>query len=233
MSAGASFNPGRGALERDPGAPVRQRRSHSARISTARRLNDWVALFLLSLSPLLGAIFFGANRLWSIAPFMICIFIAWILILIRPFWDEESQVVRLPPGIIPLGLFSVYGFLHIVFGDISYEARADWLIMGSGLAAYWTWTELTPRLKRSRFLVGTILAFSSGLAWYAIIQHTQGSTMTLWIDTVVFYEDRARERTSAPIILRSCWPCPPPSLWLSLFLPALGWCSVYWLGIHF
>jgi O-antigen ligase len=146
---------------------------------------------LLLVSPFAGAVFFGANRIWTIAPFMVCTFSAWILVLLRPFWDPNSRLIRLPPGMICFALFSVYTLGHVFFGGIPYEARSDWLMVGSLWVAYWCWAELAPHRKRGQILLGLIFALASGLAWYALIQHAQESTMSLWVDTEEFYGERA------------------------------------------
>lgn len=168
-----------------------RRRSGSHQKEPGETIYEWVCLLLLSVSPFAGMIFWGANQIWTIVPFMICTFLGWIMVLLRPCRFSDARQIHWPPGMSFLLLFLLYGAVHLWLSPVSYEARLEWVRVASYLAAYWAWTELMRRVKRWKIILGTLLGLTSLLAWYAIIQYAQGWTWALWVDRFPFYGHRA------------------------------------------
>ena len=175
----------------DLGGPVKRRRRMALPISRRRALFEWLALAFLLSGPLLGSILFGAVRVWSAGPLMVLVWLALAFYAGRALFNEETRRLTIPPGGLIWLLVWVFLGLHIRVASIPYEARWEWLKAGSGLAAYWIWTELSSRHRRWRTLIALLLFALSLLAWYALIQHAHGSRMVLTMERPEQYGMRA------------------------------------------
>ncbi len=140
---------------------------------------------------LVGIFFFGAVRLWSIGPLMFLVYLGVALFFLRPFFSADLRQLQVPPGGIAWLFFFAYGLAAIPFAAVPYEARIEWLKVGSCLGAYWAWSELASRHKWWKILLGLLFFAVSLIAWYAIIQHAQGSRMVLMLERPECYGMRA------------------------------------------
>lgn len=155
-----------------------QRRRSRARLSTlttGQSLYDGLVLLLVAMSSWLGVWLFGAVRWWSIGPLMGFLFLATILAALRYVIERDGLTRRLPPGFMALGLFVFYACLLIPRAAVPYDAHMECLKLASLWCAYWVWSELSGWQGRWRWLVACFLLVVTVMAWYAIIQHMQGS----------------------------------------------------------
>ncbi len=207
----------------------RRRRRHARPISIRRSIYEWTAMALLLAGSTLGVILFGAVRNWSAGVLMALVFPGIALFLIRPFLDRELMEIRTPVSGLLLLIFFLYAVLVTPFAAVPYEARVELLKIASYIGAYWAWTEFASRYKRWRFLVGIPLFLGTLVAWYAIIQHAQGSTMVLNMERHEQYGMRASGTFMAPahlgaymgtmICLAACLVAMPSA---GVFLRLLG-----------
>lgn len=171
-SPAAYSNPAGGS----PLSPLRRRsRSRYAALSTAQSVYDWIVLALVALAPWVGVWLFGAVRWWSIGPLMGLIFLATALCALRYWFERDGLTRRFPPGFIALAVFVFYAFLLIPRAAVPYDAHMECLKLASLWCAYGVWSELSGWQGRWRWLVAGFLLVVTVMAWYAIIQHTQGS----------------------------------------------------------
>jgi O-antigen ligase len=110
---------------------------------------------------------------------------------LRPLLTRETLRLQLPPGLVPLALFMVYGLVLSVFAPSPYDARLVLLQAGSCILSYWAWTELASPHQRWRVLFGVLFLAVTLIAWYALIQHRQYSTAVLFRDRPEVYGMRA------------------------------------------
>ncbi len=153
--------------------------------------------FLLSASTV-GVILFGAVRNWSAGSLMVLVYLGAFLFFLRPFLDRNLSDLRIPPGGLVALLFLAYAALLIPVASVPYEARIEWLKIGSYIAAYWAWTELASRYRRWRYLLGIPLFLGTLVALYALVQHVQGSVMVLNMERHEQYGMRASGTFMAP-----------------------------------
>lgn len=153
---------------------------------------------LLLAGSTLGVILFGAVRNWSAGILMVLVFPGIALFLIRPFLDRELMEIRAPVSGLLLLIFFLYAVLVTPFAAVPYEARVELLKIASYIGAYWAWTEFASRYRRWRILIGIPLFLGTLVAWYAIVQHAQGSTMVLNMERHEQYGMRASGTFMAP-----------------------------------
>jgi hypothetical protein len=159
-----------------PLSPVRRRsRTRHASLSTGQSVYDWLVLILVALAPWLGVWLFGAVRWWSIGPLMGLIFLATVLCALRYGFERDGLTRRFPPGFMALAVFVFYAFLLIPRAAVPYDAHMECLKLASLWCAYGVWSELSGWQGRWRWLVAAFLLVVTVMAWYAIIQHMQGS----------------------------------------------------------
>ncbi|HSA18906.1 MAG TPA: hypothetical protein P5327_11045, partial [Kiritimatiellia bacterium] len=82
----------------DDGRGERRRHRSALPISRRQSLYEWTALALLLAGPLVGAVLFGAVRLWSIGPLLLLAWLGIALFLARPLLRPELQLLQVPPG---------------------------------------------------------------------------------------------------------------------------------------
>ena len=169
----------------------RRRRRHAVPISVRRSVLDWVAITLLLLPSLVGIYLFGAVRLWSICPLMFASSIGLALFFLRPFFGADLRAIQVPPG----GVLWLFVFAYVAAmvprGSVPYDGRIEILKLASYIGAYWAWTELAAHYKRWRILLGLLIFAVTLIAWYAIIQHCQGTNMVLNLERPEVYGMRA------------------------------------------
>lgn len=175
----------------DDGGGERRRRRTALPISRRQSLYEWTALAFLMAGPLLGAVLFGAVRLWSIGPLLMLAWLGIALFLARPLLRPELQLLQAPPGGLVWLLFFLYSVAAIPFSAVPYEARIEMLKVGGYVGAYWAWTELAARRGRWRLIVGLALFLVTLIGWYAVIQHAHGSRMVLNLERPEQYGMRA------------------------------------------
>jgi len=181
-----SVEPGRGVEE----AP-RRRRRHAVPISVRRSVVDWIAIVLLLLPSLVGIYLFGAVRLWSICPLMFAAALGMALFFLRPFFGADLRQIQVPPGGALWLLVLAYTAVMIPWGSVPYDGRIEVLKLASYIGAYWAWSDLAAHDKRWRLLLGLLIFAVTMIAWYAIVQQSQGSRMVLNLERPEVYGLRA------------------------------------------
>ncbi len=176
---------------RDDGGGERRRRRTALPISRRQSLYEWTALAFLMAGPLLGAVLFGAVRLWSIGPLLMLAWLGIALFLARPLLRPELQLLQVPPGGVMGILFFLYSLAILPFSAVPYEARIEMLKVGGYVGAYWAWTELAARRSRWRLIIGITLFVVTLIGWYAVIQYAHDSRMVLNLERPEQYGLRA------------------------------------------
>lgn len=154
-----------------------------------------VALLLPST---LGIILFGAVRHWSAGLLMVPVFFAWVLFVLRPFWNREFRTWRFPPGAVGLALCAVYVAIRIPFSAVPYESLVEFLKILSYLAAFWIWATYADGNKRWRILLFIPLLLGTLVALYAVVLHLRGSSAVLMLVRHEQYGLRASGTFMAP-----------------------------------
>lgn len=175
----------------DDGRGERRRHRSALPISRRQSLYEWTALALLLAGPLVGAMLFGAVRLWSIGPLLLLAWLGVALFLARPLLRPELQLLQVPPGGILWLLLFLFSAALVPFAKVPYEARIEMLKVGGYVGAYWAWTELASRRSRWRILIGLALFAVTLIGWYAVIQHAHGSNRVLNLERPEQYGMRA------------------------------------------
>jgi O-antigen ligase len=143
---------------------------------------EWTALLLAAIPALAGPVLFGAVRLWSVAPLMLCAYGAFLLYALRPVVFRAEVPLSIPPASLPALAFVAYVALTVPFAVAPYEAMLRLLMLGSGLAVYWVIAGLSGRSGKWKWLVALVLIVASLDGVYAAMQHLQGSRMMLGIE---------------------------------------------------
>lgn len=141
--------------------------------------------------PVVGTVLFGAVHIRVIMPLMLLSLAGVVMTAVRPLFTGEPFRVQLPPGLIPLALFMVYGLVLSFFAPSPYDARLVLLQGGICLLTYWAWTELVSPHQRWRVIQGVLFLTVTLIAWYALIQHSHHSTAVLWRERPETYGMRA------------------------------------------
>lgn len=141
-----------------------------------------IAMALAVLPAVAGPVLFGAVSLWAIAPLMACAWVAAALTALRPVIFRAVVPVSCPPGLLAGVAFLLYVTARIPFAVAPYEAMLRALMIGSGLAAYWTIANLAGRQGRWKWVLGLLLTAAALNGLYAWTQHAQGSRMVLGVE---------------------------------------------------
>ena len=127
MSPEALSNP---ALATDAVGHTGRRRRSARAISRRQSFFEWTALSFLLAGPLVGAVLFGAVRVWSIGPLLMLAWVGIALFLARPLLRPEWRRLSIPPGgLLWLG-FLLYSAVVIPFSSVPYESRIELLKVG-------------------------------------------------------------------------------------------------------
>ncbi len=169
----------------------RRRRRSSLPLSRRRAVYDALTILLLFIAPLGGMVLFGGNRIWNVGPLSAMTLVAGVFFFLRFSLNPDLYRLCLPPGAIWFLAFFLYAGTHIFWGTVPFEARAEWVTIGSYLVAYLAWTDLTVRVKRWRPLLAIVFIAASLIAWYAIIQHARDLNMVLFRERPATYGMRA------------------------------------------
>lgn len=169
----------------------RRRGRRIAPISTRRAACEWVAIALLLAAPAIGVYLFGAVRLWSICPLMFLSFVGAAICFARPLFVPELRKLQAPPGGWGLLLFLAYGIVMMSRSLVPYDSKIELVKIAGYVCAYWAWTDLASRQRRWRIILSVFIVAVTMIAWYAIIQHVQGSRMVLNLERPDVYGMRA------------------------------------------
>lgn len=150
---------------------------------------DAVLFLLLAISPVFGMLLYGATSIWAFAPLMVVSYAGLALFGLRPLVIPGAA--RRPPGMLLLLLLWGYALVHVFVTPAPYEAKVEWLRLGTYIGAYAAWTEWGALNRRWKFLCAVLLTAVSMVSLYALIQHVNGSSMVLFHERPVTYGMRA------------------------------------------
>jgi O-antigen ligase len=159
--------------------------------SRFQSIYEWAALALCALPAVLGPWLFGAVRIWSAAPLIVGVMVAAVLTLLRPLFFPDTAPIRRPPAWPAFILFVLYAAIRAPFAAVPYDAWFEVLRLSSYAAAWWVWTQLAAQHGRWRVILAGVLLSATFMAWYALVQHSQGSRMVLNVVRPVVYQMRA------------------------------------------
>ena len=170
----------------------RSRRSIDLPRTAGQKGYDYLLLALM-IPGTFGSVFlFGGTVGWAAGLFMALGLFAAFLFFLRPSFMADYRA-----GVAPLGGFLwllVLGYVlfrYFVKPLVPYEIRIEALHIASYIAAYWVWHEIGRSRNRWRWLAALGILLVTMIAWYAIIQHVQGSRMVLWQERPIDYGMRA------------------------------------------
>lgn len=210
-------------------------RSRSRRVPRGASAVEWTALILVSIPALLGPVLFGGVRLWSVAPLMLCAYLGFLLFVLRPVLFGAEIPVSVPPGSLPALVFLGFVACTVPFAVAPYEAVLRLLMLGSGLAAYWTLAGLAGRGARWKWLVAFVLIVAAFDAVYAGLQHLQGSRMMLGVERHPSYLMRMAGTYNCPNHFANLLAMAMAFGLAVVFAPETGWTlkvvAVYALGM--
>ncbi|MCS6771655.1 MAG: O-antigen ligase family protein [Kiritimatiellae bacterium] len=169
-------------------SPKRRRRSPLPR---SRSIYEWAALALVGLCPIAGIWLYGAIPLWAYGPMMALAFVGCALYWARPLFFDRAEPAQCPPAFGGLALFLAYGALLILRSEARYEAFLEMLKLACHVFAFQFWFGLAREQGRWRILLALLLLSGTLMAWYAIVQHANGSRMVLLVERPAQYEMRA------------------------------------------
>jgi len=215
--------------------PSTEPRSRSRRTPRGAAAVEWAALILVSIPALLGPILFGGVRFWSVAPLMLCAYLGFLLFVLRPVFFHAEIPLSVPPGSLPAVVFLGFVACTVPFAVAPYEAALRLLMLGSGLAAYWTLAGLAGRGGRWKWLVAFVLIVAALDAVYAGVQHLQGSRMMLGIERHSSYLMRMGGTYNCPNHFANLLAMAMAFGLAVVFAPETGWTlkvvAVYALGM--
>jgi O-antigen ligase len=143
---------------------------------SSRWADGWILVLLFLLFG--GALaLFGGVRLWSFGPLALIGFLAFLF-----FWFRRTDsltALRIPPGGIFFAAFIFYALIQSPSAEVPWDARVKALLIASGGAALFLWTQLAARGSRWKVLFAVALLLISLVAWYALILHFRGER-TVW-----------------------------------------------------
>lgn len=166
-------------------------RRRKVSLPASLRILDLVALFLLSLLPVIGVWIFGGNRLWIMGPMILICFCAAILAVIRFFLSTYRRDIAIPPGGWVLLVFFVYVLGSLAFSEVPYEAFLETMRFLSYIIAFWLWINLLRFHHRWKIVLVLLMFSASLMAWYALIQDVHGTRYVLNVIRPPQYEMRA------------------------------------------
>lgn len=152
-------------------------------------VDGWI-ISLLILPFGAGLFLFGGVRLWSFGPLTLVVFLAGLL-----FWFRSRaalSALRIPPGGVFLALFLLYaGVQSAIASAVPWSARVQFLLITGSAISLFLWTQLSGRRNRWKILFAVALILITLVAWYALIQNSQGSRMVLNLERPTGYGMRA------------------------------------------
>lgn len=216
-----------------PSTPESRRRTR--RVPRGAAAVEWTALILVSLPALLGPVLFGGVRFWSVAPLMLCAYLGFLLFALRPVLFGAEIPLSVPPGSLPALVFLGFVACTVPLAVAPYEATLRLLMMGSGLAAYWTLAGLAGRGGRWKWLIAFVLIVAALDAVYAGLQHLQGSRTMLGIERHSSYLMRMGGTYNCPNHFANLLAMAMAFGLAVVFAPETGWTlkvvAVYALGM--
>lgn len=185
------------------------------------RILYWKSFTLLCLSALGAPVLFGGSdtHIWSVAPFVCAVWLAFACRLLAARLNNEAWTVP-PAGKTLTVLFAVFAVAGVSASLIPYESRVAALFYASHLAAFFLWAGFAARPGLRKIALGLILLTAVGTSLYAIRQdatHISDRTApqyephkVLWEDTL--YSERANGTFRCPNHFAG---------WLALLIPFL------------
>jgi O-antigen ligase len=167
---------------------VRRRKTH---LPVALTVLDLLALFLLSLLPVVGIWIFGGNRLWVMGPMILITLLAAMLVAYRFFISVYRRDWAIPPGGWWLLVFFLYLVAIIGFAEVQYDALLETMRFLSYVLAFWIWANLLRFQNRWVVVLALLMLSASLMAWYALIQDVHGTRNVLNVIRPEQYEMRA------------------------------------------
>lgn len=142
----------------------------------AHRADGWIlgALFLLFGGALA---LFGGVRLWSFGPLALTGLLAFAFFWLRR--TDSLRSLRIPPGGLFFAGFVFYALFQSPSAEVPWDARVKALLIASGGAALFLWTQLAGRGNRWRVLLGAALLLIGLVSVYALVLHFRGER-TVW-----------------------------------------------------
>lgn len=171
--------------------PSQHRRRRAPSISRAQSVYEWIALLLLAAPAVVGIWLFGSVRIWSFGSMIVASLAGAVMVLLRPFFFREAEGLRIPPGGWLCFAFLAWACALVRGAAVPYAAWIEVLRIASYVAAYGAWAALAGRGGRWRWLLAGLLLSGTLMAWYAMIQHGQGSRMVLMLERPMVYGMRA------------------------------------------
>ena len=147
----------------------------------ARAIFNWLVLLVLVLPCTAGLVLYGGVRFFYSAPFLIAVYSATVMFFFSRLWraGRDEGPIRMPPGLLPLLAFAVYGVFLIGTTRIPYEALVESLKIASYVLCYWVVYQLAAVRGRWRICLAVPLVVGSLIMLYALIQHANESNIVL------------------------------------------------------
>lgn len=121
-----------------------------------------------------------------------------VLAGIRMWLLARTEMLTLPAGLFLWGLFLGFALIHSWLSEAPAVARMDLLAFTALGLSYWMWHDVAARRGRWKLVIGVMLLSVSVMAWYAMIQHSRGSTMVLTMPRPEDYGMRASGAYACP-----------------------------------
>lgn len=148
-------------------------------ITRGMTLTEWVILLLIFASVGMGALAFGAVRMWSFGTLSAIVAVAGALFFARPLMFRADVSWSLPPGILGFTVFLLYAAVLVPRAEVPYEAWRNLLLIASAPLAYLAYTNLAGRNRRWKILFGAMLLLIIAVGSYAIWQEMHDSQTVL------------------------------------------------------
>ncbi|HMO51377.1 MAG TPA: O-antigen ligase family protein [Kiritimatiellia bacterium] len=166
----------RGAI---PGGSDTRRRRRKSSLPGSLLALDYVVLILLLLVAAGVMWVLGGNRMWISAPVILAVMALGIVGVSRFFLSNYRSTWVIPAGGAVGVVFLTYLVVIRPFAEISYEAGQEMFRYVSYVVAYFLWVNVLRVNDRWRWSLALVFLSISGMAWYAMIQHAQGTNMVV------------------------------------------------------
>jgi len=151
--------------------------SSTVLLSRPHPVADWLPVICLLVSVMGSTIVYGGSRFATAYPFLLLGCIGSLLVFLRPFFQKGHTRLLLPPATaIALVLLLFVGVQSFLFSKIPYLTHIEWVKLSALFFALLAWTEISARRTRWKFLLGLLILFGVGEAWYAVIQAVNGTS---------------------------------------------------------
>lgn len=190
-------------------------------VPPSRRVYDGFAMVMLAASPVLAVWLFGGMPFWAAGPLLFCCLLGAGLYGARPLFFGGKGADPWPPGFLPLLVFIAYGAAQLPRA-IPFESAVEWLKVAGAVLAYGAWTGLSREGGRWRWLLALLLLTVTLMAWYAIIQHAQGSRLVLTVERPAGYGMRASGAYICPNHFANLLALTAPMALALAMMPAAG-----------